>query len=183
MRSKSRTPPLHVPTNASPPGSTSSRWDTVLPASTSSRRQDARTPSPGGISTRSRLASTCSKTACSGKVSWATVLEETRKLPGVGIIPRSRSCSPTSGAAKRSGVSHDNRRRKNGRSPVVEKRWQARHRSGRSGNARHRSGHWEIREREEQLALLREEEERRTVCFLFLGVGGFFLSLPIFRHL
>jgi len=60
VRSKRRTPPWHVPTKALP--ATNSRRDTVLPTSTSSGRQDARTPS-AGASTRSRLASTCSKTA------------------------------------------------------------------------------------------------------------------------
>ena len=41
-----------------------------------------RPPSAGGASTRSRLASTCSKTARSGKVSRRpSVLEETRRLP------------------------------------------------------------------------------------------------------
>ena len=117
VRSKSRTPPRHVPTRPCLP---------VLPAQggTLSYRPvppvDDKTPSAGGASKRSRLASTCSKTARSGKVSrrpsgppsWRRPGGFRASLPGVGFVPAVRRRAVQSGDPR---ISRDNGRREEGR--------------------------------------------------------------------
>jgi len=123
-------------------------------------RHDARTPS-AGASTRSRLVSICSKTARrekvsrrpSGPPSWRRPGDqETRRLPGsalpgIGITPRSRSGSPTSGAVRRSST-FSQQRTSIGR--------QAEDKEAAASEASQQ----ESRECEEHLAALREEEDR-----------------------
>ena len=86
QRKTSRASRWHAPTSASPRASTSSRRVTASLANTSTGPHNSQTPRAGGDSIRSRLVSTCSRTARNGKASrrplWATVLEETNKPPG-----------------------------------------------------------------------------------------------------
>jgi len=91
VKSRSRIRRWHVPTSALPPASTSSRRGTVTGhCSTLRGPLDVRTPAIGCASIKFRLVSIYLRSARNGKANkktlWATVLEETRKLPG-GIQP------------------------------------------------------------------------------------------------
>jgi len=90
-------------------GSRTPRWrgPTSSLANTSTGPHDAQAPRAGGASISSRLVSTCSRTfrnevsrRPSGQPSWRP--RSFRAQPGGGPASSSRSCLPTSGAARRS---------------------------------------------------------------------------------
>ena len=105
----------------------------------------------GGASTASKPMNICSRTAPSGgdsrnpsgQPSWRRPRSSQAPLGG-GTVPKLRSCSPMSGAAKRSSFSRNHRRRKDVR--PTGQWWQeteaerpARLRSGNTGSARNNS--------------------------------------------
>jgi len=101
--SKSLTRPWLKRTRSSLRGSTNSRRDAASRDSSCSGPREGQAPSAGGVTTRPKHESICSRTAGSGKASRRLCGRWSEKKPaGAKTGSRSRSSSPTRDAARRS---------------------------------------------------------------------------------